>query len=125
MNAVSLEQIVIFTLSRIILIWLAILIIKYKWKINEEYTGYFVLIDIIISLLILRYQKKLVEMAIGEISMNGLDGGFSLLGVLVIATIIVLFFLKNRLMAKDQKILELHDSIFGTKIPIFVREYGK
>lgn len=53
------------------------------------------LIDIIISLLILRYQKKLVEMAIGEISMNGLDGGFSLLGVLVIATIIVLFFLKK------------------------------
>ena len=111
LNAVSLEQIVIFTLSRIILIWLAILIIKYKWKINEEYTGYFALIDIIISLLILRYQKKLVEMAIGEISMNGLDSGFSLLVVLAIITIIVLIFLKNRLMAKDQKILELHDSI--------------
>lgn len=111
LNAVSLEQIVIFTLSRIILIWLAILIIKYKWKINEEYTGYFVLIDMIISLLILRYQKKLVEMAIGEISMNGVDSGFSLLVVLAIITIIVLIFLKNRLMAKDQKILELHDSI--------------
>lgn len=110
-NAVSLEQILIFALSRIILIGLVILIIKYKWKINEEYTGYFVLIDVILSLVILRYQKKLVEMAIGEISMNGLDGGFSLLGVLVIATIIVLFFLKNRLMAKDQKILELHDNI--------------
>lgn len=110
-NAVSLEQIIIFALSRIILIGLVILIIKCKWKINEEYTGYFVLIDVILSFVILRYQKKLVEMAIGEISMNGLDGGFSLLGVLVIATIIVLFFLKNRLMAKDQKILELHDSI--------------
>lgn len=110
-KAASLEQILIFALSRIILIGLVILIIKYKWKINEEYTGYFVLIDVILSLVILRYQKKLVEMAIGEISMNGLDGGFSLLGVLVIATIIVLFFLKNRLMAKDQKILELHDSI--------------
>lgn len=111
LNAVSLEQIIIFALSRIILIGLVILIIKYKWKINEEYTGYFVLIDVVLSLLILRYQKKLVEMAIGEISMNGLDGGVSLLGVLVIATIIVLIFLKNRLMAKDQKILELHDYI--------------
>ena len=69
------------------------------------------MIDVVLSLLILRYQKKLVEMAIGEISMNGLDGGVSLLGVLVIVTIIVLIFLKNRLMAKDQKILELHDYI--------------
>lgn len=110
-NAVSLEQIIIFALSRIILIGLVILIIKHKWKINEEYTGYFVLIDVILSFVILRYQKKLVEMAIGEISMNGRDGGFSLLAVLVIATIIVLIFMKNRLMAKDQKILELHDSI--------------
>lgn len=57
-NAVSLEQIIIFALSRIILIGLVILIIKYKWKINEEYTGYFVLIDVILSLVILRYQKK-------------------------------------------------------------------
>ena len=68
LNSVSLEQIVIFTLSRIILIWLAILIIKYKWKINEEYTGYFVLIDMIISLLILHSKKLLAKTSLPTMS---------------------------------------------------------
>ena len=107
----SLWQIIIYIAARGIVFVLARWIIKSEWKIGKEYIFTFILIDVLLFWILKKYQLYLDEMALGEIYMDGINGEIFLLAVMVVVALIIILFLKNQIMQKEKKFLELHDQM--------------
>lgn len=107
----SLWQIIIYIAARGVVFILVRWIIKSEWKIGKEYIFTFILIDVLLFWILKKYQLYMDEMALGEIYMDGTNGGFSLLAVMVVIALIIILFLKNQVMQKENKFLELHDQM--------------
>lgn len=109
MHSSSLWQIFLYVVSRVCTFVVVVWIIKSEGRITEEYTRIFVLIDVILLGVLLRYQKIVVGMVFGVTNMDGINGGGSLLAILLVISIVMVLVLKNQVMQKEKNFLELHD----------------
>lgn len=107
-RSASLWQIIVYIASRAVVLISCKYFIKNGWEINEEYTGAFLMIDVILFLVLKRYQRLIVKMSLGEIYMDGLNGGFSLLTAVVVVMLFMVLVMKNQIMQKEKRFLELH-----------------
>lgn len=110
-QTISLWQIAVYAASRIVILGVVSYVIKSRWRINEGYTFCFLLIDAALFLVLKRYQIRMDEMALGESEMNGADSLLSLLIIVLVIALVMVLFLKNRIMQEEKRYLELHDQM--------------
>lgn len=101
-------QLVLYACSRLVMLLLVYLLHKKEWEINREYTKHFLIIDIVFTFVLMKYHKKIDAMVLGEITMEGLRGSFSLLVVCVVCVAFMFLVLKNQSIQKENEFLVLH-----------------
>lgn len=118
-------EIIMFAISRIIVACIVLYIIKQRWKIDEEFKSGLVIIDIVLVIFIMQYQKSMVEMALGESVMNALGQGFSLFIVLVMILLCMVLVMQNKLVLKEKDMLEMHDQMMSENYRILKNSMEK
>lgn len=104
-------EVVMFAITRFFMSLIVWYIVKQKWSIDEGFQSGLMIIDIVLGILVQQYQKSMVEMALGERTMNAIDQGFSLLIVLIMVMLCMILVNRNKLVLKERNMLEMHDQM--------------
>lgn len=110
-GGLSVEKIVIYACSRIVVFFCCVAIKKLEIKRIKEFRNWILGLGIILIILVRYYQINLVSMLEGVIKLNGKNGSFSVITALTIVVIICFVFFKYKLIEKENEFLISREEI--------------
>lgn len=110
-GGLSVEKIVIYACSRIVVFFCCMAIKKLEIKRIKEFRNWILGLGIILIILVRYYQINLVSMLEGVIKLNGKNGSVSVIIALTIVVIICFVFFKYKLIEKENEFLISREEI--------------
>lgn len=114
-SGMSLEKIIIFFLSRMMVVFLGVLCKKrIKWIENiAEYRMILIIVDIILVAVLIRHQFWMVEMVMNERPIDGITAGISILTMIMIILFFSYLVIKSVFYQKENELLVSKDEMMS------------
>ena len=114
-SGVSIEKLVIFSLSRCLMIPILLICKRKNWMFNNitEYKKLIWGLGFILFVILIRYQFWMVDMVQLAVPMEGLAAGSSILLLLVLVLLFAYFILKSSFFQKEHELLKTKDEMMS------------